>query len=107
MHDQPGGGQRKGAAVEGRIAVLDAVFDKGKLRRGKFLPEAGLVLRQVQPLAQAQLQNQIIFCAAAAVQNGSGGVVKKGFGVGGIIEPPAAHAGVCRRAEAEESPQSQ
>ena len=55
LDDQPGGGQREGAAVEGRIAVLDAVFDKGQLGRGKFLPEAGLILRQVQPFAQAQL----------------------------------------------------
>ena len=59
------------------------------------------VFVEAQTFAQTQLQDEIILCTAAAVHDGRGLVPQKGFGVGGVVEPFAAHAGVGRRADAQ------
>ena len=55
LHDESGGGEGKGAAIEGGIAGLHTVLHKGELGGGKLLPVAGLIGGKIQPLAQPQL----------------------------------------------------
>ena len=55
LNNKPGGGQGKGAAIEGGIPGADAVLHKGQLRGGKLLAVQGFVGIKVKPLAQAQL----------------------------------------------------
>ena len=101
LHNKPGGGQGENAAIKGGVPGADTVLHKGQLRGGKLLAVQGFVGFEVKPLAQPQLQDQVVLGAAAAVHDGCGGVLQKGGGVRRVAEPLAAHAGVCRRAKAQ------
>ena len=101
LHNKPGGGQGENAAIKGGVPGADTVLHKGQLRGGKLLAVQGFVGIKIEPLAQPQLQDQVVLCTAAAVHDGCGGVLQKGGGVRRVAEPLAAHAGVCRRAKAQ------
>ena len=101
LHNKSGGGQSKGVAIEGGVPGADTVLHKGQLCGGKLLAVQGFVGFEVKPLAQPQLQDQVVLCTAAAVHDGCGGVLQKGGGIRRVAEPLAAHAGVCRRAKAQ------
>ena len=101
LHNKPGGGQGENAAIKGGVPGADTVLHKGQLRGGKLLAVQGFVGIKIEPLAQPQLQDQVVLGAAAAVHDGCGGVLQKGGGVRRVAEPLAAHAGVCRRAKAQ------
>ena len=101
LHNKSGGGQGEGAAIEGGVPGADTVLHKGQLCGGKLLAVQGFVGFKVKPLAQPQLQDQVVLCTAAAVHDGRGGVLQKGGGVRRVAEPLATHAGVCRRAKAQ------
>ena len=101
LHNKSGGGQGKDAAIKGGVPGADTVLHKGQLCGGKLLAVQGFVGFEVKPLAQPQLQDQVVLCTAAAVHDGCGGVLQKGGGVRRVAEPLAAHAGVCRRAKAQ------
>ena len=101
LHNKSGGGQGEDAAIKGGVPGADAVLHKGQLRGGKLLAVQGFVGIKIEPLAQPQLQDQVVLCTAAAVHDGCGGVLQKGGGVRRVAEPLAAHAGVCRRAKAQ------
>ena len=101
LHNKPGGGQGENAAIKGGVPGADTVLHKGQLRGGKLLAVQGFVGIKIEPLAQPQLQDQVVLCTAAAVHDGRGGVLQKGGGVRRVAEPLAAHAGVRRRAKAQ------
>ena len=101
LHNKPGGGQGENAAIKGGVPGADTVLHKGQLRGGKLLAVQGFVGIKIEPLAQPQLQDQVVLCTAAAVHDGCGGVLQKGGGVRRVAEPLAAHAGVRRRAKAQ------
>ena len=101
LHNKSGGGQGENAAIKGGVPGADTVLHKGHLCGGKLLAVQGFVGIKIEPLAQPQLQDQVVLCTAAAVHDGCGGVLQKGGGVRRVAEPLAAHAGVCRRAKAE------
>jgi len=101
LHNKPGGGQGEDTAIKGGVPGTDTVLHKGQLCGGKLLAIQGFVGFEVEPLAQPQLQDQVVLCTAAAVHDGCGGVLQKGGGIRRVAEPLAAHAGVCRRAKAE------
>ena len=101
MHNKPGGGQGEDAAIKGGVPGADTVLHKGQLRGGKLLAVQGFVGIKIEPLAQPQLQDQVVLCTAVAVHDGCGGILQKGGGIRRVAEPLAAHAGVCRRAKAQ------
>ena len=101
LHNKSGGGQGENAAIKGGVPGADTVLHKGHLCGGKLLAVQGFVGIKIEPLAQPQLQDQVVLCTAAAVHDGCGGVLQKGGGVRRVAEPLAAHAGVCRRAKAQ------
>ena len=101
LHNKSGGGQGEDAAIKGGVPGADTVLHKGQLCGGKLLAVQSFVSFKVKPLAQPQLQDQVVLCTAVAVHDGCGGVLQKGGGVRCVAEPFAAHAGVCRRAKAE------
>ena len=101
LHNKSGGGQGEDAAIKGGVPGADTVLHKSQLRGGKLLAVQGFVGIKIKPLAQPQLQDQVVLGAAAAVHDGCGGVLQKGGGVRRVTEPLAAHAGVCRRTKAE------
>ena len=55
LHNKPGGGQGKGAAIEGGVPGADTVLHKGQLCGGKLLAVQGFIGFKVKPLAQPQL----------------------------------------------------
>ena len=55
LHNKPGGGQGKGAAIKGGVPGADTVLHKGQLCGGKLLAVQGFVGFEVKPLAQTQL----------------------------------------------------
>ena len=68
-------GQGQGLAIKIGVPSLDAVLHKGKLCCGELLAVEVFVSFQIQPLAEAELQNEIILRAAAAVQHRGSGIV--------------------------------
>ena len=90
--------------VKRSVSGFDAVVHKGQLRGGKLLAVELPVGIQRKPLAQAQLQDEVIFGTAAAVHHRGGGIIQEGGGVRWVVKAFSAHAGVRRRAKPEVIP---